>query len=179
MAKSIAFLGRGGQGIVFAANTLSEILFKSGYYVSQLQSYGAEVRGGSVLAYTVFDREPIVNPFIESFTVAVVLHEYGVKRWVRHLENSQLVIVDSELVKTRLENTVEAPLSRKAIEHGVYKVLNMVALGLVLGMGVVEVDERVVEGVLRGRKGFELNYKACRLGRSIGFDIKKHLVKRE
>ncbi len=179
MAKSIAFLGRGGQGIVFAANSLSEILFNSGYYVSQLQSYGAEVRGGSVIAYTVFDREPIENPFIESFTLAVVIHEYGVKRWVRHLENSNLVVVDRDLVKTRIGNTLEAPLSSKAIEHDVYKALNMVALGLALGIGVVEVDDNVVEDVLRGKKGFEINYKAYKLGKSIGLSIRSTLAKKE
>jgi len=164
MPISIAFLGRGGQGIVFAGTILSEIMFNEGYYVSQLQSYGAEVRGGTVIAYVVVDEKPIENPFIESFDIAVVIHEDGLKRWSEHIKRSKVVIVDRDLVKTRYPNMVEAPLSEKALENDVYTSLNMVAVGLVLGSGVLRVNDDTIDTVLRTRRGYEQNIKAVKLG---------------
>jgi len=169
---SIAFLGRGGQGIVFAGTVLSEIMFNEGYYVSQLQSYGAEVRGGTVIAYVVIDEKPIENPFIESFDIAIVIHEDGLKRWSEHIKRSKVVIVDKDLVKTRYPNMVEASLSEKALENNVYTSLNMVAVGLVLGSGVLKVSEDTISNVLRTRKGYEQNIKAIKLGLNMAENLK-------
>lgn len=177
MPTSIAFLGRGGQGIVFAGTILSEIMFNEGYYVSQLQSYGAEVRGGTVIAYVVIDKKPIENPFIESFDIAIVIHEDGLKRWSQHIKRSKIVIVDRDLVKTRYPNMVEAPLSEKALENNVYTSLNMVAVGLAIGIGNLSVDYNAIDAVLRTRKGYEHNIKAVKLGLDIARELKgqKHL----
>ncbi len=172
MVLSIAFLGRGGQGIVFAGTVLSEIMFEMGYYVSQLQSYGAEVRGGTVIAYVVIGREPIENPFIESFDIAVVLHEDPLRRWSSHIKGSRIVIVDGDLVRTRYENMVEAPLSRRAVENNVYQSLNMVALGLVLGLGIIDADRDIVDKVLRKKKNYEVNKRSVEIGYEIAQSIK-------
>ncbi len=161
---SIAFIGRGGQGIVFAATLLGEILFKSGYYVAQLQSYGAEVRGGSVIAYVVYGREPIENPFIEGFDYAIVLHEDGLKRWREHISRSKTVYVDSELVKTRLDNMVETPLSRVAMENNVYDALNVVGVGLIHRIALKNIPLEVAEEVIKSKKRSQLNLKAYKLG---------------
>ena len=172
MPISIAFLGRGGQGIVFAGTILSEIMFNEGYYISQLQSYGAEVRGGTVIAYVVVDEKPIENPFIESFDIAVVIHEDGLKRWSEHIKRSRVVIVDMDLVKTRYPNMVEAPLSKKALENNVYTSLNIVAVGLVLGSGILRVSEDTIDNVLKTRRGYEQNIKAVKLGIDMAENLK-------
>ncbi len=172
--RSIAFLGRGGQGIVFAAEVLAEALFEEGMYVAQLQSYGAEVRGGSVLSYVVFDRDRVENPFIESFNVAIVLHGAGLRRWREHLEHSNLVILD-ELVEASLPNAVKLPISRACIERGLLGSENVVAIGIVASSRVV--NPETVESVLRRRKGFERNVEALRLGLSLGSGVGSAIAK--
>ncbi|NPA97069.1 MAG: hypothetical protein GXO32_05655 [Crenarchaeota archaeon] len=166
--RSIAFLGRGGQGIVFAGEVIAETLFEQGLYVAQLQSYGAEVRGGSVLSYVVFDRDRVENPFIESFSLAIVLHEAGMRRWMKHLEGSDLVILD-ELVSAELRNAVKLPISRVCVEKGVLGRENVVAIGVIAASGVL--DPSVVERVLSRKRGFEKNIEALKLGLELGRDV--------
>ena len=177
MVMSVAFGGSGGQGIVFAAEVLAETLFEHGLYVSQLQSYGAEVRGGSVLAYVVLDDKPIENPFIESFSIAVVLHRAVVARWRKHFENSSVLVVDSDLVGSELPNAVRLPIARKAMENGVGGAENVVAVGIALRLLPIEVPKDVVLRVLSKRRNFEINARALELGLSLGEEAKNMVAR--
>ncbi|HDI02011.1 MAG TPA: hypothetical protein ENF93_00040 [Ignisphaera sp.] len=169
--SSIAFVGIGGQGIVFAAEVLAEILFNHGYYVAQLQSYGAEVRGGSVLTYVVFDREPIDNPFIDSFDIVMVLHEGGLRRWCRYVEKSKLAIVDEDLVSYRRENALVYPIVKKSIEQKVHGAENIVAVGIALKLFPIDIElDRALE-VLKGKRNVEKNVRALKIGFEIGKEI--------
>ncbi len=161
----------GGQGIVFAATVLGETLYRLGYYVAQLQNYGASVRGGAVYGYVVFDENEIVNPFIEELEVLVILHEQGRKRWENIVSKSKKIIYDKDLVKP-VENGIALPIAKEADKHGVYKALNIVALGIASRtLGVKGIDEAVDE-VLRSKKNYELNIKAYRLGGKLARRIK-------
>ncbi len=163
MALSIAFLGRGGQGIVFAAEVVAETFFRMGMYVAQMQSYGAEVRGGSVLAYVVVDEKPIENPFVESFSIAIALHDAGVRRWRRHVENTAIVLYDSDLAKSLegLGNAIPIPIARKCMERGVGGRENIAAIGLLTNLVI---DRGTVVEILKIRKDFEKNLRALEIG---------------
>ncbi len=165
-------MGRGGQGIVFVGEVLAEALFEQGMYVAQLQSYGAEVRGGSVLSYVVFDKDVIENPFVESFDVAIVLHEAGLKRWMKHLERSSIVVVD-DLVGVSIPKARKLPIARTCSEKGLIGRENMVALGIVLASRVIDLE--VAKSVLKKRKGFNENMKALELGLELGKEISEEL----
>jgi len=170
VALSIAFLGRGGQGIVFAAEVLAEAFFRKGMYVAQMQSYGAEVRGGSVLAYIVLSEEPIENPFVESFDIAVVLHEAGARRWRKHVESSRIVVYDSDLAREleRMSNATPAPIARRCMERGVGGRENVAAVGLVTS---ALIDEDTLIEVLKKRRDFEKNLEALRVGIELSKEI--------
>jgi len=159
---SVGLMGRGGQGILFATSVLANALFNSGYYVTQLQSYGAEVRGGSVLAYVIYSTERIENPFIESFDNLVMLHDVKIEAWKRITESSRIVIADEDLVKNPPPHAIRLPLIRVATEGGVSGKENVVALGCLAGMGVVSLEalERVIP---KGRDAGK-NINALRLG---------------
>ncbi len=161
--RSAGFLGIGGQGIVFATTVLGGALYRLGYYVAQLQNYGASVRGGAVYGYVVFDEDEIVNPFIEELEVLVILHEQGRRRWENIVRKSKKIIYDKDLVKP-VENGIPMSIAEEADKHGVYRALNMVALGIASRiLGVKGIDEAVDE-VLRSRKNYELNIKAYEIG---------------
>ncbi|MCD6300953.1 MAG: 2-oxoacid:acceptor oxidoreductase family protein [Staphylothermus sp.] len=164
---SIAYLGRGGQGIVFAATITAEALYEKGYYVAQLQNYGASVRGGSVLGYVVADNKPIKNPFVEVFDVMIALHEEGLKRWKCLVEKSKKIIVDEKLVKSEVSGAIKVPLSSIAEEEGVYQALNLVAVRLAFKvLGITGIDE-VMDKLLKNRKNYDLNKKAYMIGKEI------------
>jgi len=159
---SVGLVGRGGQGIIFAATVLANALFKSGYYVAQLQSYGAEVRGGSVLAYIIYSAERIENPFIESFDKLIMLHDVKIEAWRSIIKSSRVVIADEGLVKNPPPHAIKLPITKAAAESGVSGRENVVALGCLAGMGVVSLE--VLERVLPKGKESDKNITALRLG---------------
>ncbi len=163
---SIAFAGRGGQGIVFAATTLATALYRAGAYVAQLQSYGAEVRGGSVLAYVVLSKNRIENPFPETFDIVITLHDAGVARRASSIRASRLIIYEEELVKSLagLNNAVPVTLAEDVMRRVGKDVVNAAALGLLAGLAPELKD--VLRDVLRSGKEGETNLAAF----SIGFE---------
>jgi len=163
----VAYLGRGGQGIVFAATLTAEALYEKGYYVAQLQNYGASVRGGSVLGYVVVDNEPVKNPFIEEFDVIIVLHEEGLKRWKWLVEKSKKIILDEKLVKTNIPGAIKAPLSTIAEKEGVYQALNLAAIGLVFKVLAITGVDEVIDKLLQKRRNYYLNKRAYMIGKEI------------
>ncbi len=56
----IRFHGRGGQGVVTAAQLLAEAAFFDGYYCQAFPFFGVERRGAPVMAFTRLDKEKIL-----------------------------------------------------------------------------------------------------------------------
>jgi len=170
MRGSIAFIGSGGQGILFAAQLVAETMFRRGLYVAQLQSYGAEVRGGSVLAYVVFDESPIEDPYVYRHTVAIALHEIGLRRWRKHAEGSSIVVYDSDLVKNPASGWIPAPISRRCFELGIHGSENVVATAIALSA----VDPSLIDAlrdVVANRPRAEQNLRAIDLGTEIAREL--------
>lgn len=152
---SAGILGRGGQGVVYAATKLAGILHSMGYNVAQVQTYGAEVRGGSVLAYVVFDRGKLVNPYRRRLDAVVVLSGTDVPELRETLEESFLVVVDDRAPGTKPVQAVQVNLS------GVAERPNMAALGCI--WAVMGLDPVWLEEHLEGQDSVDaLNgYSAC------------------
>ncbi|MCS7128210.1 MAG: 2-oxoacid:acceptor oxidoreductase family protein [Sulfolobales archaeon] len=168
--RSVCLIGSGGQGVVFAATVLANALFAKGLYVAQLQNYGAEVRGGSVMAYVVFSESEVVNPFLNSFNVLIVLHDFNVSSWMKYLEYSNLVIVDDLLVSKNFCRAIKAPLFRKALEIGLAGRENVVALGFLAGLNVVDKDD--LKKALMNTRDFEQNAKALEAGYELALQMR-------
>lgn len=164
MEKSIAVTGVGGQGVVFATTVLADALFREGYNVVQLQSYGAEVRGTPVIAYLIYSDKSIESPFIEKFDVIVVLHSKSM-RYIDNLSENGLLIVNSDLVSTSRE-ALKVPLLSKAEEVRLKDLVNMVALGYLAKIGIVKL-ESLINTVRAVGKRVEVNEKAIMVGYSI------------
>ncbi len=122
---TVAIAGRGGQGVVLAATLLARAAFKKGLYVAQLQSYGAEVRGGAVVAYVVLSKQPIENPYPENYDLVIALHEAGVARRRNEILSSKAIIADEDLVKPIPKDNV---IRARIVKSGTP---NMVALGII------------------------------------------------
>ncbi len=168
--RSVCLIGSGGQGVVFAATMLANALFARGLYVAQLQNYGAEVRGGSVMAYVVFSESEVVNPFINSFDVLIVLHDFNVSSWAKYLKYTDLVIADDLLVSKYLHRAIKAPLFRKALEGGLAGRESVVALGFLAGLNVVGKDD--LKNALMDARDFEQNVKALEIGYELALQMR-------
>jgi len=59
--KEIKLLGRGGQGVVTAAQVLATASFLEGRWAQTFPQYGAERRGAPVIAYVRWDSQPIAT----------------------------------------------------------------------------------------------------------------------
>ncbi len=57
----VRFHGRGGQGVVTAADILAIAAFKEGYYTLSFPMFGAEKRGTPVVSFLRVSDEPIVE----------------------------------------------------------------------------------------------------------------------
>ncbi|MEM2727275.1 MAG: pyruvate ferredoxin oxidoreductase subunit gamma [Archaeoglobaceae archaeon] len=60
MLIEVRFHGRGGQGVVTAADFLAVAGFKEGYYTLSFPTFGAEKRGTPVASFLRISDEPIV-----------------------------------------------------------------------------------------------------------------------
>jgi len=165
---SILFMGVGGQGIVFAADVLAEALFKCDLNVATIQGYGAEVRGGPVYSYVIADDSPIENVFIESFDIAIVLHQSPLKIWRHMVESSRIVIYNSDIAK--LERGYPLSLTRIAVENKLEGSENLVAVGIALALASIP-SGTIIETLPEDVKT-EKNIKAIKLGYLLGEDLK-------
>lgn len=76
--------GRGGQGVVTAAELLSVAAFQDGKFAQAFPSFGSERTGAPVVAYTRFDdkpirlREPVLEPDAVIIQDPTLLHSVDV-----------------------------------------------------------------------------------------------------
>jgi len=162
---SISLAGMGGQGIVFATTVLAEALFRQGYYVSQLQSYGAEVRGGAVIGWVVFSEKPIECPFTDEFNILILLHNVGYRECIKKGFKAKIIIADSDLVTNLPEKVIRIPMNREAEARSCTGSISIVALGILAAMNYV--NDKMLEEVLRRMKRAEVNIKALKLGKEL------------
>ena len=161
--RSILIAGIGGQGVVFAATALAKALFLQGLYVAQLQSYGAEVRGGVVLAWVVYSEERVSCPFTDEYDLALILHQAGLEEAARKNLAWRRAVVDSDLVGAEVPGDVDVyPVHRMAVEAGLEGRENIVMLGVAAGLGYVDLSH--LERALASSRGSEENLRALRLG---------------
>lgn len=69
----IRFYGRGGQGMKTASRIVGTAAFRQGYYAQDSPVYGAERRGAPMVAFTRFDKRPILERGLIAFPDLVVI----------------------------------------------------------------------------------------------------------
>ena len=134
--------GRGGQGVVTAAELLALAAFKEGYFAQAFPAFGVERSGAPIQSFVRIDseaiitREQIQEPDILIVQDASLLHSdevlFGVKK------NTQLIInsVDSPVSISRLlhnkilaKNITSSPATEIALRLLGKNIVNTVILG--------------------------------------------------
>lgn len=123
--------GRGGQGVVTAAEMLSVAAFEQGRHAQAFPSFGSERTGAPVVAFCRIDdrdirlREPIVAPDVLIVQDATLLHQVDVFQGLQHdgyvLINSRRSFHELGLAaieqRLRRERLTTLPATEIALEH--------------------------------------------------------------
>jgi pyruvate ferredoxin oxidoreductase gamma subunit len=156
--------GRGGQGVVTAAEMLSMAAFEQGHHAQAFPSFGSERTGAPVVAFCRIDdheirlREPIVTPDVLIVQDPTLLHQVDV---FQGLQPDCFVLINSkrsfhELGLTeieqrfRRERLITVPASEIALRHLGRALPNAVLLGGFAALsGLITLD--VVAHAIRAR----------------------------
>ena len=139
----VRFHGRGGQGVVTAAEMLSIAAFQQGRHAMAFPSFGSERTGAPVVAFCRIDdrqirlREPILAPDVLIIQDPTLLHQVDV---FQGLKPDGYVLINSTrsfdelgvgdiVSKFRHERLTNVPATEIAIKHLGRPVANAVLLG--------------------------------------------------
>ncbi len=175
--------GRGGQGVVTAAEMLSIAAFDEGRYAQAFPSFGSERMGAPVVAFCRIDdheirtREPVMEPDALIVQDPTLLHQVdvfgGVKPEGFILINSARSFDELGLgefvADFRHERLLTVPASELAREHTGRGVANTALLGGFAGLsGAVSLDavlraihERFAAAVAEGNEAAARAAHAC------------------
>jgi len=152
----LAITGSGGQGIRLMGSILAEYLMSKSLEVSAMYDYDAAMRGGGIQGYIIFSKSRISNPIIETADLMLVLDKTKSKI------NAKRVIMDESVnmllaaEKIPFSKISERMFSKKAM-------LNMVALGFILKIFGIGLDESLILAILPEKFGNE-NIAAIKAG---------------
>jgi 2-oxoglutarate ferredoxin oxidoreductase subunit gamma len=168
--------GFGGQGVVLAGTILARAAMAEDKYVTQMVSYGAEMRGGTANSTVVISDARIASPVIERPDVAIVLNGPSLDKFEERIVSGGLVVVNTSLVARAVQRedleVVEVAATDSANQLGNVRVANIVALGAFIGQtGVVKTAsvERAIEEMFSEKKSglIQINKKALTEGAGV------------
>ena len=168
--------GFGGQGVVLAGTILARAAMAEDRFVTQMVSYGAEMRGGTANSTVVISDARIASPVIERPDVAIVLNQPSLDKFEERIASGGLVVVNTSLVESQVQRedleVVEVAATDTANQLGNVRVANIVALGaFVEKTGVVKTAsvERAIEELFSQKKPglVEINKKALQEGAGV------------
>ncbi|MEW5985536.1 MAG: 2-oxoacid:acceptor oxidoreductase family protein [Chloroflexota bacterium] len=177
METSIIIAGFGGQGVLFAGQLLAYTAMDSGRNVTWIPSYGPEMRGGTANCIVIVSDEPIGSPIVSRPDVAIVLNQPSYDKYEPLVKPGGLLVVNDSIVTSRSNRldieTVYVPANAIAEEFGNAKMLNVAALGALLGrrpiLPLAAVEQALDEHLPAGKAHLiEANRQVLQRGYQVG-----------
>lgn len=163
----VRLAGAGGQGLGLAATVLASAAVQAGLFVTILQSYGPEARGGASRSDVTLSDCEIANPWFSRPAVLLALNQKAWTKFGGDLEDGALAVVDRDFVEVEKPGIYALRLERMAKTELREKIAtNMVALG-VLGVLLDRIPLSILleAAYNKAPKGFErINRSAVELG---------------
>jgi 2-oxoglutarate ferredoxin oxidoreductase subunit gamma len=161
--------GSGGQGLILGARVLAAALAAEGLNVAHSQSYEPTSRGGLSRSDLVVSDGEVDYPLVTALDYLVIMDQVAAHASSGLLKPDAVVIVNSSRVTSPPQGaftTCALPLTDIARKVGSGRVANIVALGVLTGVGGPARQEFVEQAVgAQAPAGFrELNLKAFREG---------------
>ncbi|PKN80740.1 MAG: pyruvate ferredoxin oxidoreductase [Candidatus Cloacimonetes bacterium HGW-Cloacimonetes-1] len=177
MKAEIICAGFGGQGVLTIGKFIAKAGMAEGKHVSWLPSYGPEMRGGTANVSAVVSDEPIASPIVSYPDILVALNQPSLDKFGPTIRPGGVLVVDTGMCPHGLKRDdiqfVAAPFSSIAVEIGSMRVLNMLAIGAVIGRTNIIKYETIEEDLTAFLKAknpdlLEQNLKAIKRGIEIG-----------
>ncbi|MCF7918788.1 MAG: 2-oxoacid:acceptor oxidoreductase family protein [Candidatus Cloacimonetes bacterium] len=179
MKSEMICAGFGGQGVLTIGKFMVKAGMVEGKNVSWLPSYGPEMRGGTANVSTVISDKPVGSPIISYPDIVIALNQPSIDKFGYNIKAGGLLIYNEDMCPNGIDrddiDIVKAPMSSIAIEIGSARVLNMVAIGIIIGRtGLVKIETMLDSIAPLKKKAPEL-YEMNVLAIEKGFEIGKKL----
>ena len=177
MTTELICAGFGGQGVLTIGKFIAKAGMKEGKNVSWLPSYGPEMRGGTANVSTVVSEEAIASPIVSFPDVLVALNQPSIDKFAPSIRPGGILIYNTNMCPNGCKRDdiikIAAPMSDIALEIGNTMVLNMLAIGVIIGKTDLikyETMEEDLSGYMKAKNPelLELNLKAIKRGIEIG-----------
>lgn len=137
MERATVFAGFGGQGLLFAAETLARAALGEGREVLWIPSYGPEMRGGTASCTVIVSDSRIGSPVVDQFDAAVVLNPPSLAHFEEMVAPGGVLVVNDSLIEaeaTRSDiHVLRIRCTARARAAGSEQMTAVVALGAVVG----------------------------------------------
>lgn len=168
----IRLSGSGGQGLQLSAKILSRAFANEGKVVAQSQSYEPTSRGGLSRSDLVVGNDEPDYPLATSVDYMLILDQVATKGAADIMRSGGTIIVDAKLTPEPPQGdfTVLAlPMTETAMKLGNVRVANVIALGVLAGLGGICARKTLEDAVdaMTPPKFRDLNKEAL----SAGFDM--------
>lgn len=145
MKTEIICSGFGGQGSLTVGKFICKAAMQEGKNVSWLPSYGPEMRGGTANVSAVISDKAIASPIVSFPDILIALNQPSIDKFGPEIKSGGLLISNSDMCPHGIERDdiekIDKPMLTIAKEIGSEKVLNMVAIGIVIGKtGIITFD---------------------------------------
>ena len=188
---NLIITGVGGQGNVRISLLIGNALVREGYFVTIGETYGASQRGGPVMSHLRISKEIECSPFISDGCADVILGMEPVEtlRMLGRFGNPDVITIVNprpihsidvtggeaeypdldrlmETIKGLSAKTWVINATEEAQKMGDPIFANVILVGALIGCGVLPLDEKSVEPVLRESfpREFEVNMIAFNKG---------------
>jgi 2-oxoglutarate ferredoxin oxidoreductase subunit gamma len=137
MKVEIISSGFGGQGALTIGKFIAKAAMKEGKQVSWLPSYGPEMRGGTANVSVVVSDSMVASPIVTHPDILVALNQPSIDKFGPNIKPGGLLIANTDMCPKKLNKEgiteIYIPMNTLAQEIGSAKVLNMIAIGVIIG----------------------------------------------
>lgn len=137
MKIEIISSGFGGQGALTIGKFIAKAAMKEGKQVSWLPSYGPEMRGGTANVSVVVSDKEVASPIVSHADILVALNQPSIDKFGPDVRKNGLMIANTDMCPNKLGRSditeIYAPMNTMAKEIGSDRVLNMIAIGIIIG----------------------------------------------
>ncbi len=173
MLTKTIFAGFGGQGVLMMGYSYAHAAMNSGYEVTYLPSYGAEVRGGTANCTVAVSDEEIASPIASEPDALIVMNIPSLYTFQNRIAPGGSIFLNSSIIQMRPARgdveIYEIPAGNIAGDLGNPRVQNAVMMGaFVKKTGLVSPDTylKSLKGIMgeRKRSVMEVTRKAFAAG---------------
>jgi 2-oxoglutarate ferredoxin oxidoreductase subunit gamma len=176
MKTEMICAGFGGQGALTIGKFLVKAGMNEGKNVSWLPSYGPEMRGGTANVSTVISTKPVGSPVVAHPDIVVALNQPSIDKFGPMIKAGGLLIYNADMCPNGTDrkdiDVVSAPMTTMAQNIGNLMVMNMVAIGVVIGHTGLVKKETMLTAIAPLKKKapelYEMNLEAIDKGFQIG-----------